>query len=92
MPVYPFGDKEPRLGERVWLAPTAYVTGDVTLGDDVSFWFHTVARGDVNTIRIGARSNIQDGAVLHVSYRTHPLVLGRGVVGLDGGDRPGSFV
>jgi carbonic anhydrase/acetyltransferase-like protein (isoleucine patch superfamily) len=56
------------------------VTGDVELGPDVSFWFHTVARGDVNTIRIGARSNIQDGAVLHVSYQTHPLVLGRGVV------------
>lgn len=80
MPVYPFGDKEPRLGERVWLAPTAYVTGDVTLGDDVSFWFHTVARGDVHWIRVGARTNVQDHVVLHVSHGTHPLTLGADVV------------
>jgi carbonic anhydrase/acetyltransferase-like protein (isoleucine patch superfamily) len=80
MPTLPFDGVEPRLGRRVFLAPSAVVTGDVELGDDVSFWFHTVARGDVNWIRIGARSNIQDGAVLHVSHRTHPLTLGEGVV------------
>lgn len=70
----------PRLGARVFIAPGAYVVGDVELGDDVSFWFHTVARGDVNSIRIGARTNIQDGAVLHVAYREHRLVLGERVV------------
>jgi len=70
----------PRLGRRVFLAPTAVVTGDVELGDDVSFWFHTVARGDVNWIRIGPRTNVQDAAVLHVTHETHPLVLGAGVV------------
>jgi carbonic anhydrase/acetyltransferase-like protein (isoleucine patch superfamily) len=80
VPVHPFAGVTPRLGARVFLAPTAWVTGDVQLGDDVSFWFHTVARGDVNHIRIGARSNVQDGAVLHVTHEAHPLRLGDGVV------------
>ena len=80
MPVYSFEGVWPRFGERVFLAPTAYLAGDVELADDVSFWFHTVARGDVNTIRIGARTNVQDGAVLHVTHETHPLALGQGVV------------
>ena len=54
MPVYPFQGVWPRFGERVFLAPSAEVAGDVEVGDDVSFWFHTAARGDVNWIRIGA--------------------------------------
>lgn len=80
MPIYPYQGRLPRLGDRVFLAPSAYVTGDVELGDDVSFWFHTVARADVNFIRIGARTNIQDGTVLHVAHGTFPLVIGAGVV------------
>ncbi|HEX9733187.1 MAG TPA: gamma carbonic anhydrase family protein [Thermoanaerobaculia bacterium] len=80
MPVHPYDGTEPRLGARVFLAPTAFVTGDVEVGDDVSFWFNTAARGDVNWIRIGAGTNVQDGAVLHVSHQTHPLAVGRGVV------------
>ncbi|HEX3527498.1 MAG TPA: gamma carbonic anhydrase family protein [Thermoanaerobaculia bacterium] len=80
MPIVPYLDKVPKLGERVFIAPGAWVTGDVEVGDDVSFWFHSVARGDVNFIRIGPRTNIQDGAVLHVNYRTHSLVIGAGVV------------
>lgn len=80
MPTFPFADSEPRLGRRVFLAPSAVVTGDVEVGDDASFWFHTVARGDVHWIRIGARTNVQDGSVLHVSHETHPLTLGAGVV------------
>ncbi|MDA8017364.1 MAG: gamma carbonic anhydrase family protein [Thermoanaerobaculia bacterium] len=80
MPALPFRDQSPRCGERVWLAPSAVVTGNVTLGDDVSFWFHTVARGDVHWIRIGDATNVQDGSVLHVSHGTHPLEVGRGVV------------
>lgn len=76
----PVEHRKPRLGRRVFLAPTAVVTGDVELGDDVSFWFHTVARGDVNWIRIGPRTNVQDGTVLHVTHETHPLVVGAGVV------------
>ena len=80
MPVYPYQGVWPRLGERVFLAPSAEVTGDVEAGDDVSFWFHTAARGDVNRIRIGARTNVQDGAVLHVTHETHSLTIGAGVV------------
>lgn len=80
MPMLPYGDAAPRLGERVYLAPTAWVTGDVMTGDDCSFWFHTVARGDVHRIRIGHRTNVQDGAVLHVTHGTHPLTIGDEVV------------
>ena len=80
MPVHPYAGRWPVLGRRVFLAPDAQLAGDVEVGEDVSFWFHTVARGDVNWIRIGARTNIQDGAVLHVAHRTHPLVIGAGVV------------
>ena len=80
MPVLPYGETHPQLGARVFLAPDAWVVGDVALGDDVSFWFGTAARGDVNWMRIGAGSNIQDGTVLHVSHRTHPLDIGADVV------------
>ena len=80
MPIHPHRGREPQLGRGVFLAPSAVVTGDVELGDDVSFWFHTVARGDVNWIRIGTGTNVQDGTVLHVSYDTFPLQIGEGVV------------
>jgi gamma-carbonic anhydrase len=80
VPVYPYQGVVPRLGARVFLAPSAELAGDVELGDDVSFWFHTAARGDVNWMRIGPRTNVQDGAVLHVTHETHPLVVGAGVV------------
>jgi carbonic anhydrase/acetyltransferase-like protein (isoleucine patch superfamily) len=80
VPVFPYRGRLPVLGARVFLAPGAQVVGDVDLGEDVSFWYHTAARGDVNWIRIGPRTNIQDGTVLHVAYRTHPLVIGAGVV------------
>ncbi len=80
MPIYPYRGVEPRLGRGVWVAPSAYLTGDIEVGDDVSFWFHTAARGDVNWMRIGARTNIQDGSVLHVTHQRFPLTLGSGVV------------
>src|SRR5690606_27266583 len=64
----PYRSKSPELGQRVYVDPAACVIGDVILGDDVSVWPFTVIRGDVNFIRIGARSNIQDGAVIHVSH------------------------
>lgn len=75
----------PETGDRVYLAPGSMIIGRVSLGDDVSFWPGSIARGDVNTIRIGKNSNIQDGAVLHVSQPTaatpggYPLTLGEGV-------------
>ena len=58
----------PVLGERVYVDPAAVVIGDVVLGDDVSIWPGTVVRGDVNFIRIGARTNIQDGTIVHVTH------------------------
>jgi len=63
-----YRDRSPRLGARVYVDPAAVLIGDVELGDDASLWPCAVARGDVNAIRIGARSNIQDGAVLHVTH------------------------
>lgn len=80
MPVYPHEGRRPRLGRGTFVAPGAVVTGDVTTGEEVSFWFHTVARGDVNRISIGDHTNIQDGTVLHVTHETHPLDIGRRVV------------
>ncbi len=80
MAMYAVDGKVPRLGARVFLSPSAELSGDIEVGDDVSFWFHTAARGDVNWIRLGARTNVQDGAVLHVTHQTHPLEIGAGVV------------
>jgi carbonic anhydrase/acetyltransferase-like protein (isoleucine patch superfamily) len=65
----------PRLGERVFIAETAAVVGDVMLADDVSVWYSSVVRGDCCWIRIGARSNVQDNCTLHVTSGTGPLVL-----------------
>ena len=75
MPVYnagmsirAFSGTLPSLGARVYVDPGAHVIGDVVLGDDVSIWPGAVLRGDVHYIRVGARSNIQDGAVVHVTH------------------------
>ncbi len=65
----------PRLGQRVFIAETAAVIGDVVLGDDVSIWYSSVVRGDCCHIRIGDRSNVQDNCTLHVTNGTGPLVL-----------------
>ena len=65
----------PRLGSGVFIAETAAVIGDVVLGDDVSIWYSAVVRGDCCSIRIGARSNVQDNCSLHVTSRTGPLTL-----------------
>lgn len=67
MPVYGLGDQQPAIGDRVFIAPTASVIGDVALGEDTSVWFSAVLRGDGYPIRVGARTNVQDGAVLHVT-------------------------
>ena len=66
--VRPFRRKAPMLGERTYVDRSAVVIGDVVLGQDVSVWPTAVVRGDVNAIRVGARSNIQDGSVLHVTH------------------------
>src|SRR5512132_1046599 len=70
-----YAGKAPRLGERVYLAETAAVIGDVVLGDDVSVWYNSVLRGDCHSIRIGARSNIQDNCAVHVTQEKYPTVL-----------------
>ncbi|MCR6661430.1 MAG: gamma carbonic anhydrase family protein [Asticcacaulis sp.] len=77
MAIYTLGDKTPNLPAdgRFWIAPSADVMGDVTLGEDASIWFCAVVRGDNDPIAIGARSNIQDGAVLH-SDDGLPLTIG----------------
>ncbi len=80
-----FNTVSPALGRSVYVAESAVVIGDVTLGDDVSIWPATVVRGDVNRVEIGAETNLQDGCVLHVTQKTKdrpdgfPLIVGRGV-------------
>ena len=68
MSVRPFLDKHPQLGARVYVDPQGCVIGEVTLGEDASVWPMAVVRGDVNSIVIGARTNIQDAAVIHVTH------------------------
>jgi carbonic anhydrase/acetyltransferase-like protein (isoleucine patch superfamily) len=68
----------PTLGARVFVDVSAQVIGDVELGDDASVWMNAVVRGDVNRIRVGARSNVQDNCVVHVTSR-HPTIVGEGV-------------
>lgn len=77
--VEPFLDMHPRLGADVWIAPSAAVVGDVTLGDGASVWYGAMLRGDVNYIEVGAATNVQDLAVVHVSRGTHPCILGERV-------------
>ncbi|MGB5473674.1 MAG: gamma carbonic anhydrase family protein [Gammaproteobacteria bacterium] len=68
MTVRSFENIAPRIAASAYVDESALVIGDVTLGDDVSLWPNVVARGDVNSIRVGARTNIQDGTILHVSH------------------------
>jgi len=75
----PYKGIYPKLGARVFIAPTATVIGDVEIEDDVSIWFGCVLRGDVNVIRVGARSNIQDGTVVHVAKDTVGTYIGADV-------------
>jgi carbonic anhydrase/acetyltransferase-like protein (isoleucine patch superfamily) len=84
-PLRSFKGVLPTLGARAYVDPAATVIGDVVLGDDVSIWPGAVLRGDVNYIRVGARSNIQDGTVVHVTHDGpyspggFPTVIGEGV-------------
>lgn len=66
----------PQLGENVFLAENATVLGDVVIGNDSSVWYSAVIRGDVNSIRIGNRTNVQDLAMVHCTYKTNPTVIG----------------
>jgi carbonic anhydrase/acetyltransferase-like protein (isoleucine patch superfamily) len=77
--ILPFKDKNPQIDSSVYIVDSAVVVGDVVIGEESSVWFNAVVRGDVNHIRIGRRTNIQDGCVLHVSRKDYPLVIGDGV-------------
>lgn len=72
----PFKDVRPRLGERVFVAPGAVLVGDVECGDDSSVWYNSVIRGDVMPIRIGARVNVQDLSVVHVTSGKFGATIG----------------
>ncbi len=72
----PFGGKAPRLHDSVFAADDAVIVGDVEIGERSSIWFGAVVRGDVNHVRIGARTNVQDHSVIHVTSGTHPTVVG----------------
>lgn len=74
--ILPYGGTAPRLAATAWVAPGAVVVGDVEIGEGSSIWFQTVVRGDVNRIRIGARTNVQDHTTVHVTGGTHPTVVG----------------
>ena len=69
----------PKMGSNCYLAETAAIIGDVTMGDNCSIWFGTVLRGDVNTITIGNNVNIQDGAVVHTLYQRSKTTIGNNV-------------
>jgi carbonic anhydrase/acetyltransferase-like protein (isoleucine patch superfamily) len=77
--ILPFGETTPKIHPSVFVAGDAMVIGDVEIGEDASVWFGSVVRGDVNYIRIGARTNIQDHTVIHVNAGTHPMILEDGI-------------
>lgn len=76
MPVLPFRGVHPRIDPTAVVFDGAYVIGDVEIGAESSIWFGTVVRGDVNRVRIGRRTNIQDNCVLHVTRETNPCLVG----------------
>ena len=69
----------PAMGNNCFIAPNATIVGDVIMGDDCSVWFNAVIRGDVNSIRMGNKVNVQDGAVLHCTYQKTKVVIGNNV-------------
>lgn len=71
--------KTPHIGEDTFLAETATVIGDVTMGKECSIWYNAVIRGDVHYIKMGDKVNVQDNAMLHCTYEKHPLNIGNNV-------------
>tara|TARA_R110002124_G_scaffold105164_2_gene255860 strand:- start:59925 stop:60512 length:588 start_codon:yes stop_codon:yes gene_type:complete len=74
--VLPFKDKHPQIDETAFIAENAVIIGDVTIGTKSSIWYSCVLRGDMNFIRIGNDTNIQDGTVVHVDSKGYPTILG----------------
>jgi len=71
--------KTPAFGNNVYLAENATLVGDITAGDDCSFWFNCVVRGDVHYIKMGNKVNVQDGAIIHCTYQKCPTNIGNNV-------------
>ena len=74
--IRPYRGRLPTVHPSAYVDESAQVIGDVEIGEDASLWMNVVVRGDVNSIRIGRRSNIQDGTVVHVMHDTHPTRIG----------------
>ena len=77
--VLPYRGTYPVLGKGVFIAAGSHIIGDTSIGDESSIWFNCVVRGDCNYIRIGERTNIQDGSVIHVTNSLYPSVIGNDV-------------
>lgn len=77
--ILPVHDVLPQIPETCFVAPNATIVGDVIMGEDCSIWFNAVLRGDVNSIRMGNKVNIQDGAVVHCTYEKTKAILGNNV-------------
>lgn len=77
--ILPYNRIMPKIDESVFICEGAQIIGDVEIGKDSSVWFNTVIRGDVNYIRIGERTNVQDLSMLHVTYKKYPLIIGNDV-------------
>lgn len=77
--IYNYKDKKPSLGPNVFVAPSAVIIGDVKIGQESSIWFQAVIRGDVNKIRIGEGSNIQDSVIIHVTTKGSSTIVGSNV-------------
>ena len=69
----------PTFGDNCFIAPNATIVGDVNTGNDCSFWFNAVIRGDVNSIRMGNKVNVQDGAVIHCTYKRTKTLMGNNI-------------
>jgi carbonic anhydrase/acetyltransferase-like protein (isoleucine patch superfamily) len=77
--ILPVENNFPSWGQHCFIAPNATIVGDVFIGDDCSIWFNAVIRGDVNSIRMGNKVNVQDGAVIHCTYQKTKTIIGNNV-------------
>jgi len=77
--ILPVKGLSPTFGQNCFIAPNATIVGDVIMGDDCSIWFNTVIRGDVNSIRIGHKVNVQDGVIIHCTYQKTKTIIGNNV-------------
>jgi carbonic anhydrase/acetyltransferase-like protein (isoleucine patch superfamily) len=74
--LYALGNLKPQIDPTAWIAPTAVLIGDVRIGPGANIWFNCVLRGDTNPVIVGARSNVQDGTVVHVDHGANPAIIG----------------